>query len=89
MLEPAEYVRPREFIILEGLHGYSTPPLREHYDLKFYLEPQEPLRLRWKFQRDTGPGGFGYTVEQVMALLPSSTATAPATCARSATTPTW
>jgi phosphoribulokinase len=70
VLERPEYVTPLPFIILEGLHGYATPRLREHYDLKFYLEPQEQLRLRWKFQRDTGPGGFGYTVEQAMALLP-------------------
>jgi phosphoribulokinase len=70
VLEPPEYVTPRPFVILEGLHGYATPRLREHYDLKFYIEPQEQLRLRWKFQRDTGPGGFGYTVEQAMALLP-------------------
>jgi phosphoribulokinase len=70
VLESPEYVTPRPFIILEGLHGYATPRLREHYDLKFYMEPQEQLRLRWKFQRDTGPGGFGYTVEQAMALLP-------------------
>lgn len=70
VLEAPEYVEPRRFIILEGLHGYATPRLREHYDLKFYLEPQESLRLRWKFQRDTGPGGFGYSVEQAMALLP-------------------
>lgn len=70
VLEPPEYVEPRPFIILEGLHGYATSRLREHYDLKFYMEPQEALRLRWKFQRDTGPGGFGYSVEQAMALLP-------------------
>jgi phosphoribulokinase len=70
VLQAPEYVAPRPFIILEGLHGYATPRLREHYDLKFYLEPQEQLRLRWKFQRDTGPGGFGYTIEQAMALLP-------------------
>jgi phosphoribulokinase len=70
VLEPPEHVEPRRFIILEGLHGYSTPRLREHYDIKFYMEPQEALRLRWKFQRDTGPHGFGYTVEQAMALLP-------------------
>lgn len=70
VLEPPEYVEPKRFIILEGLHGYATPRLREHYDLKFYMEPQEALRLRWKFQRDTGPGGFGYSIEQAMALLP-------------------
>jgi phosphoribulokinase len=67
VLEPAEYVRPREFIILEGLLGYSTPTLRDAFDVKFFLEPQEPLRLRWKFQRDTQSSG--YTLEQVMASL--------------------
>lgn len=70
VLEAPEYVEPKRFIILEGLHGYATPRLRDAYDLKFYMEPQEALRLRWKFQRDTGPGGLGYTIEQAMALLP-------------------
>ena len=67
ILEPPEYVEPKEFIILEGGLGYATPELREAYDVKLYLEPQEKLRLRWKFQRDTTVGG--YTVEQVMASL--------------------
>jgi phosphoribulokinase len=66
-LEPPEYVEPKEFIILEGGLGYATPELREAYDVKLYLEPQEQLRLRWKFQRDTTIGG--YTIEQVMASL--------------------
>ena len=67
VLEPPEYVEPKPFIILEGLLGYATPSLRDVFDVKFYLEPQESLRLRWKFQRDTGPGG--YTRDQVMASL--------------------
>lgn len=67
VLEAPEYVLPRDFIILEGLLGYSTPWLRDAYDVKFFLDPQEQLRLRWKFQRDTTQGG--YTVEQVMAAL--------------------
>lgn len=67
VLAPPEYVVPKPFIILEGLLGYATPQLRDAYDVKFYLEPQEQLRVRWKFQRDTGEGG--YTVEQVMASL--------------------
>lgn len=67
VLAPAEYVQPREFIILEGLLAFSTPTLRDALDVKFFLEPQEPLRLRWKFQRDTQTSG--YTLEQVMASL--------------------
>jgi len=66
VLEAPEYVEPREFIILEGLLGYATPKLRDAYDVKFYLEPQEQLRLRWKFRRDTTGG---YPVETVMASL--------------------
>jgi Uridine kinase len=67
VLDAPEYVAPHDFIILEGLLGYSTPWLRDAYDVKFFLDPQEQLRLRWKFQRDTTQGG--YTVEQVMAAL--------------------
>ena len=68
VLEAPEYVVPKDYIILEGLLGYATPRLRDAYDVKFYLEPQEDLRLRWKFQRDTGPSH--YAREQVMASLP-------------------
>lgn len=53
VLGPPEYIEPRDFIILEGLLGYATPKLRNAYDVKFYLEPEEDLRLRWKLQRDT------------------------------------
>jgi phosphoribulokinase len=67
MLQPPVYVRPRPFIIIEGMLGYSTQHLRDAYDVKFYLDPPEGLRVRWKFQRDTTVGG--YTVEQVMASL--------------------
>ncbi len=53
VLGPPEYIEPRDFIILEGLLGYATPKLRDAYDVKFYLEPEEDLRLRWKLMRDT------------------------------------
>lgn len=66
-LDPPEYVEPREFIIFEGLLGYYTPRLRDSFDIKMFMDPAEPLRLRWKFQRDTGYGG--YTPDQVMASL--------------------
>ncbi len=67
VLKAPEYVEPKPFIILEGLLGYATAALRDVYDLKFYLEPQEGLRLRWKFQRDTLPGR--YSREQLMTAL--------------------
>ncbi len=67
VLGPPEYIEPRDFIILEGLLGYATPTLRDAYDVKFYLEPEEDVRLRWKLQRDTLSGG--YDAKTVKAAL--------------------
>ena len=62
-----EYVRPREFVIVEGLLGFSTPVLEQFYDVKVYLDPPEPLRRVWKVKRDTAKRG--YTEAQVLAEL--------------------
>lgn len=61
------YVQPREFVIVEGLLGFSTPTLRQFYDVKVYLDPPEALRKSWKIARDTSRRG--YQVEQVLAEL--------------------
>lgn len=61
------YVQPREFVIVEGLLGFSTPTLRQFYDVKVYLDPPEALRKSWKIARDTSRRG--YRVEQVLAEL--------------------
>ena len=62
-----EYVVPREFVIVEGLLGFSTPVLRQFYDIKVYLDPPEPLRYEWKIKRDTTKRG--YTEAQVLKEL--------------------
>lgn len=62
-----EYVRPREFVIVEGLLGFSTPILEQFCDVKVYLDPPEPLRRVWKIKRDTAKRG--YTEQQVLAEL--------------------
>lgn len=67
ILGPAEYIQPREFIIIEGLLGYSTRAMRDCYDVKVYLEPPEDLRVRWKIQRDTSVRG--YSRKEVMDTL--------------------
>ena len=66
-LDAPEYVEAKEYIILEGLLGYTSRALRSCYDVKVYLEPADDLRVRWKVQRDTGKRG--YTVEQVKRSL--------------------
>lgn len=62
-----EYVQPRQFVIVEGLLGFSTPILRQFYDVKVYLNPPEDMRKVWKIKRDTTKRG--YTTEQVLAEL--------------------
>ncbi|HMQ51205.1 MAG TPA: phosphoribulokinase [Anaerolineae bacterium] len=62
-----EYVRPTEFVIVEGLLGFSTPVLRQFYDVKVYLDPPDDLRHLWKIKRDTSKRG--YTSDQVYKAL--------------------
>jgi len=66
-LEAPEYIKPSEFVIVEGLLGYSTRGARDSYDVKVYLAPPESLRSTWKIKRDSMKRG--YTPEQVVAEL--------------------
>ena len=64
---PAVHVRPERFTIIEGLLGYHRPAMRDVYDVRVFLAPPEPLRRRWKVQRDCSRRG--YTTDQVLAEL--------------------
>lgn len=66
-LDRPEYVEPRDYVIVEGLLGYATRPMRECQDVKIFLHPEEDLRIRWKLQRDTLKRG--YTEEAVRSSL--------------------
>lgn len=65
--DPPEYIKPRKFVIVEGLLGYSTRAARDSYDVKVYLAPPEDLRAAWKVKRDTRKRG--YTEAQVLDQL--------------------
>lgn len=65
--EAPEYIKPTQFVIVEGLLGYYTRMARDCYDVKVYLAPPESLRRKWKVKRDTMKRG--YTAEQVLAEL--------------------
>jgi phosphoribulokinase len=65
--DPPEYIKPSQFVIVEGLLGYSSRGARDSYDVKVYLAPPEPLRHAWKIKRDTSKRG--YTTEQVLDQL--------------------
>ncbi|MDA0653826.1 MAG: phosphoribulokinase [Proteobacteria bacterium] len=75
-LDRPVYVEPKEFIIFEGLLGFTTRQLRDLFDVKVYLEPDEDLRIRWKVARDTGKRG--YTEEAVLKSLKKREADSPA-----------
>jgi len=64
---PPQYVVARQFMVVEGLLGLSTKPMRDCYAVKVYLDPPEDLRRRWKIQRDSARRG--YTPEQVLTEL--------------------
>ena len=63
----AEYVRPAQFTIVEGLLGFHTAAMRDAYDVRVYLDPPEHLRRKWKLQRDCSRRG--YTTDQVLEEL--------------------
>ncbi len=62
-----EYIRPAEFVIVEGLLGFTTATMRQFYDVKVYLNPPEDLRRVWKIKRDTSKRG--YAREEVLAEM--------------------
>jgi len=64
---PPVYVRPRPYILVEGLLAYLTRRMRDCFDAKVYVEPDEDLRVRWKLHRDVTERG--YTREQVLEQL--------------------
>ncbi len=62
-----QYVKPKDYVIAEGLLGYTTRTMRDCYDVKIYLDPEEDLRVKWKIHRDTTKRG--YRLEEVLASL--------------------
>jgi len=66
-LAAPEYLEPRDYVIVEGLLAYTTRRLRDCFDVKVYLEPEEALRRRWKVTRDRFKRG--YTEAEVLAAV--------------------
>src|SRR5580692_11758351 len=51
-------VEPNEVVIVQGLHPFLLPGIREAFDLKVWLDPEPELRIRWKQQRDVAKRGY-------------------------------
>jgi len=65
--DPPEYIMPKDFVIIEGLLGFYSKRMRDAFDVKIYLDPEEELRVQWKINRDCAKRG--YTPEQVRESL--------------------
>ncbi len=56
--KPPERVAPNEVVIIQGLHPFLLPGIREAFDLKVWLDPDPGLRIKWKLQRDIAKRGY-------------------------------
>jgi phosphoribulokinase len=64
---PEERVEAGEIVIVEGLLPLADRGTRDAIDVAVFLEPEEPLRRRWKLERDVFERG--YTAKEVVAEL--------------------
>lgn len=53
-----QVLNPSQHVIFSGLHSLSIEALRNLYDLKLFLDPEEDLRHFWKMRRDSQERGY-------------------------------
>ncbi|MGH2521353.1 MAG: hypothetical protein ACRDH2_02515 [Anaerolineales bacterium] len=63
----SQEVDPNQYILFSGLHSLSLDAMRQIFDLKIFLDPDEDLRRYWKVRRDQRERG--YHPEQVAQML--------------------
>jgi phosphoribulokinase len=56
--EPPIPFVPTKILILEGLHPFFTPKLRELVDFKLYVDPDPDVKRAWKIKRDVELRGY-------------------------------
>lgn len=47
-----QIITPKKTVIIQGLHSLYLKSLRDHFDLKIFLNPSEDIRTYWKLRRD-------------------------------------
>jgi phosphoribulokinase len=57
-LDPPIPFAPKKILILEGLHTFFTPVLRELLDFKLFVDPERPVKHEWKIRRDIELRGY-------------------------------
>ncbi len=57
-IDPPVSFTPTRIVILEGLHAFFTPTLRELTDFKIFVDPDPDVKRYWKIQRDMEVRGY-------------------------------
>merc|ERR1719453_577448 len=66
-LDTPETIKPTPIVIIEGLHPFVDPRVRELLDFSIYLDISDDVKFAWKIQRDMAERGW--TREQVLESI--------------------
>lgn len=66
-IDPPERVEPNKLVVIEGLHPFYDERVRKLVDFGVYLDISEPVKIKWKIQRDMAERG--HTYEDVIASI--------------------
>ena len=69
LLDPAERIEPPKILVIEGLHPFYDPRVRDLLDLKIYLDISDEIKFAWKVQRDMAERG--HSLESIKASIES------------------
>lgn len=58
---------PKKFVLIMGLHPYHLKEMRELFDFRIFLSPDEDIRKKWKIYRDVKKRG--YKPDEVVKVL--------------------
>ncbi len=56
--DPPVSFKPKKILILEGLHTFFSPVLRELLDFKLFVDPERSVKHEWKIKRDMELRGY-------------------------------
>lgn len=51
-------IKSKRVILYEGLHPFYLSEMKQTFDIKIFMEPDEALRRKWKIERDTKKRGY-------------------------------
>lgn len=62
-------IKSKRIILYEGLHPFYLSEMKQTFDIKIFMDPDEALRRKWKIKRDTKKRG--YSEEKIIEQIKS------------------